>query len=229
MTLHAHGHRQRLRSRLCNDGSALADYEVLELLLGHVLVRKDTKPLAKELLDRFGSIRGALDAREAELSDIQDFGPSLSAYWRLLRELMARYAESPARQRLSLCSPQSVAHMARVRLAGSSHEEFWIAYLDAQNHLLAWERASRGSVGSAPLYPREVIARALALKASALILVHNHPSGSAEYSGPDLTITRELRDLSAGMGIRMLDHVIVTDDACYSLMLEGLITPQADA
>ena len=225
MSQYTHGHRQRLRDRLCKNASDLAEYEVLELLLGYVLTRQDTKPLAKELLARFGSIRGVLDAREQELTTVPGFGLALSAYWLLLRETMARYAEGSARKRTCLCSPQIVAHMARTRLAGSSHEEFWVAYLDARNHLLVWERAFKGSVASAPFYPREVIARALELKASALILVHNHPGSSAEPSAPDTVLTRDLTELGTGMGIHVQDHVIVTDQACYSLMLDGMITP----
>lgn len=223
--MHAHGHRQRLRERMLKDASAIADYEVLELMLGNILIRKDTKPIAKELLARFGSFRAVLDARAEELQEVPGFGPALAAHWKLLREVMARYAESPARQRIRVCSPSYAAYMARTRLAGLGHEEFWVAYLNTQHYLLSWERASQGSVNSAPLYPREVIARALALKASSLILVHNHPSGSSEPSGPDISLTRELRELGRGMGVFLQDHIIVTEDACYSLSCEGLIEP----
>ena len=196
MMQHAHGHRERLRERLKAASHALADYEVLELLLGHVLLRRDTKPLAKELLARFGSLRGVLDARMQELTAVPGFGPALEAYWVLLREVMARYVESPARRRTELCSPQAVAGMARMRLAASAHEEFWVAFLDTRNHLIAWEMASKGSVHTVPLYPRDVMARALALKASSLILVHNHPGGSPKPSGADLDLTQKVR--SAG-------------------------------
>lgn len=225
MTKHAHGHRKRLRDRLLSAGHALADYEVLELLLGHVLLRRDTKPLAKELLDRFGSLRGVLDARTQELAAVPGFGPALEAYWCLLREMMARYEEAPARQRMQLCSPQAVARMARVRLAGSDHEEFWIAYLDSQNRLISWEMASKGSVETVPLYPRDVMARALALKASSLILVHNHPGGSPKPSGNDLSLTEKIRDAGAPLGIRVMDHVIVTENDCYSLHEDRIISP----
>lgn len=224
MTKHAHGHRKRLRGRLVTASRDLADYEVLELLLGHVLLRQDTKPLAKELLARFGSIRGVLDARMQELAAVPGFGPALEAFWYLLREAMARYAEAPARERTMLCSPPAVAAFAKVRLAGAEHEQFWIAYLDTQNRLISWEMASSGSVHSVPLYPRDVIARALALKASSLILVHNHPGGNPQPSSPDIDLTNQVRAAATPMGIRLTDHVIVTDAACYSVV-EGRIVP----
>ena len=223
MTKHAHGHRNRLRSRLLAAGQTLADYEVLELLLGHVLLRQDTKPLAKELLARFESIKGVLDARPQELIAVPGFGPALEAYWRLLREVMARYEESPARQRMQLCSPQAVARMARHRLANCDHEEFWIAYLDSQNRLISWEMASLGSVETVPLYPRDVMARALALKASSLIMVHNHPGGSPRPSGNDIALTERLKEAGTPLGIRVMDHVIVTEKDCYSLCEDCII------
>lgn len=225
MAQHAHGHRKRLRERLDTAGHALADYEVLELLLGSVILRRDTKPLAKELLQRFGSLRGALDARPQELIAVPGFGPALLAYWKLLREVMARYAEAPARWRTELCSPQAVAGMAKVRLAACEHEEVWVAYLDTRNRLLSWEMTARGSVHTVPLYPRDVMARALELKASGLILVHNHPGGSPTPSGADLDLTKKIQAAGNPLGIRLTDHVIVTDDACYSMVEDCIITP----
>ena len=214
-----------MRSRLMEAGHTLAEYEVLEILLGYVLLRRDTKPLAKELLAKFGSLRGVLDARSQELAEIPGFGPALEAYWRLLREVMARYAEAPARQRTQLCSPQAVAHMAKIRLANIGHEEFWIAYLDTQNRMLSWELASKGSVETVPLFPREVMARALALKASSVILVHNHPGGSPKPSGADIDLTEKIKAAGAPLGIRLTDHVIVTEADCYSLFSDCIIPP----
>lgn len=222
---HAHGHRKRLRERLLKAGHSLAEYEVLELLLGHVVTRRDTKPLAKELVKRFGSIRGALDARPEELTSVPGFGPALAAYWRLLREMMARYAEAPARKRITLCTPEAVAAFARVRLAGLSHEEFWTAFLDTQNNLIEWEMGARGTVHAVAVFAREIIERALALRASSLILVHNHPGGNASPSGPDIAITNQVREAGKSMSIRVTDHVVVTDGDCYSLAEDRIILP----
>ena len=224
MTKHSQGHRQRLRTRLTAASHTLADYEILELLLGHVLLRRDTKPLAKDLLEKFGSFRGVLDARTQELTTVPGFGSALEAYWILLREVMARYAEAPVRGRTELCSPLAVAHMARMRLAACAHEEFWVAYLDTQNRLIVWEMASKGSIHAVPLYPRDIMTRALVLKAASVILVHNHPGGNPKPSNADVDLTRKVQSAGEALGIRLTDHVIVTDDACYSLMEDCLIS-----
>ncbi|MDR0816517.1 MAG: DNA repair protein RadC [Desulfovibrio sp.] len=212
------GHRARLRARLERDPSVMADYEVLELLLGYGLTRKDTRPLAEDLLRRFGSMRGVLDARPDELMHVVGFGPGLMAIWRVLRELLARYAASAVRRREELATPQAVAKMARARLAGCPHEECWMALVNSRNGLIAWERLRRGSISAVPVHPRDVLEVALAHKASGIILVHNHPGGSPEPSGADLTLTEELRQLAPRMGLRFLDHVIVTEGDCYSIM-----------
>ena len=206
------GHRARLRARLEREPLAVEDYEVLELLLGYALPRRDTKPLAKELLCRFGSIRGVLDARPDELLQT-------AALWRLLREVMARYEDAPLRQREALASPGAVARMARQRLGNSPHEECWLALVDQGNHLLAWERLRRGNIASVSLQPREVLEMALLRRASGVILVHNHPGGSPHPSQADMALTQELQDLAPRMGIRFLDHLIVTEDECYSIIL----------
>jgi len=219
----ADGHRQRLRARLADDPARLADYEVLELLLCAVIPRRDTKPLAKELLRRFGSIKGVLEARPGELEDIHGFGQGLHSLWLLLREIMARHAESPARNREIAASPEVVAEIARRRLAGMPHEEIWLAFVDTQNRLLAWERGSKGSLETAPLHPRDVMERALRLKAAGLIVVHNHPGGNPKPSGADIDLTRRLKAAADALGIRLLDHVVVTDDGSCSMMRDGLL------
>lgn len=220
---HYHGHRLRLKERLRADALQLRDYELLELLLGTVLLRRDTKPLAKELLARFGSIRGILDARPAERQKIKGLGIALDDFFLLLREVMARYNEAPARERLILCNPKVVGEMARARLAGCSHEEVWVALLDNQNRLLAWERASQGTVNTSVIYPREILTLTLQHKASSIILVHNHPGGNSAPSMPDIEITRQLAKAAQSIGLRLLDHVIVTDEDCYSLMEDRLL------
>jgi DNA repair protein RadC len=215
---HYHGHRARLRQRLQKNPEDLPDYEILELLLGKVLARKDTKPLAKELLARFQSFRGLLDAKPAELQEVEGFGPALASFWLLLREVLARYAESPLRRRELLASPAAVAEMARARLAGYDHEEVWIAFVDAQNRLLSWERLARGSVEQAGIMPRDILERALLLKASGFILVHNHPGGTPAASAADLEVTGRLLQGAGSIGLRFLDHIIVTDAESRSLL-----------
>lgn len=220
---HYHGHRLRLRERLANDSTQLQDYEVLELLLGTVLIRCDTKPLAKDLLNTFGSLRGVLDAHPSELMSVKGIGTSVSNFLLLQREIMARYVESPARVRRTITTSRDVAHMARVRLAACPHEEAWCAFLDNQRHLLAWERLSRGTINATAVHPRDVLEMALRFKAMGLILVHNHPGGTTTASDPDREITKMLKNNAALIGIKLHDHVIVTDHSCYSIFEERFL------
>ena len=216
--MHYHGHRKRLRERLKDSPEKLADYEVLELLLGHVLLRCDTKPIAKQLLERFGTLRAFLDARPEEYLDIPGVGPGVSSFAELLREFMARYAESRVRSREILCSPEVVSAMARQRIGRLAYEEVWVAYVDNRNRLISWEKAAKGSLNNSPIHPRDIMERALALKASGFIVVHNHPGGSSTPSGMDLDFTRQLERASQVLFIRFLDHIIVSDTECFSIM-----------
>jgi DNA repair protein RadC len=221
--MHYHGHRQRLREKLKKNPSDLPDYEILELLLGYVLTRRDTKPLAKALLDKFQTMRGMLDAKPAELDGLNDVGPGILNYWLLLREIIARYAESPLRQREILATPEEVAQMAMRRLAGNPREEIWLAFVDTHNHLIVWEQSQRGSIDGAMFYPRDILERALLLKASGFIIVHNHPGGTARPSGADLQMTEQMRRAAQSMSIRFLDHLIVTDSAYCSIIKDGFL------
>ena len=220
---HHVGHRTRLRQRFMRAPHEVEDYELLELLLGYGLTRRDTKPLAKELLRRFKNMRGVLHARPDELQQVPGFGPGLWALWQVVRECMARHAEAPVRQREVLASPTSVAHMARARLAGCAHEECWVALLDGQNRCLGWERLRRGALDNVQVSPRDVLELALQRKASGVIVVHNHPGGQALASASDLLLTQELERLAPQMGVRFVDHVIVTEGDCLSVIQNKLI------
>lgn len=213
----AEGHRARLKARFAKDPSLCEEYEILELLLGYGLLRKDTKPLAKALLRHCGSLRGVFEARPDELTHVPGFGSGLMLFWNVLRECQARCAEASVVQREVLSTPQAVAAMARVRLTGCPHEECWLALVDSRNRCIAWERLVRGGVDAVLFTPRDVLERALLRKASGVILVHNHPGGNASPSGADVQMTQELQRLCAGMGVRFLDHVIVTDTECRSV------------
>lgn len=221
--MHYHGHRERLRARLADMPEKLADYEILELLLGYVLLRRDTKPLAKALLARFSTLHSVLDAKPEELASIPGVGAGVQNFWQVLQEVMTRYAESPLRQRDILCSPEKVAIMARQRLGKLSHEEIWVAYVDNQNRLIEWEKAAKGSTNSTAIYPRDVLERTLALKASGFIMVHNHPGGDPTPSGADIELTQRMQRAAQILVIRFVDHIIITDDACYSLINDGLL------
>lgn len=220
------GHRKRLRARLELEPQAVADYEVLELVLGLAILRKDTRELSKRLLANFGSIRGVLDAREDELLQVEGFGDGILSLWRLLRELMSRYALAPLQMRDELATPEAVAKVARQRLGNLSHEEVWLALVDTQNRLISWQRLARGGISSIAVQPRDVLELALTRKASGVILVHNHPGGSAKPSRNDLDLTAEINSLAPRLGLRLLDHVIVTPGDCYSIASKGIIREQ---
>ncbi len=222
-TPHYAGHRGRLRERLLKDGTDLADYEVLELLLGYALLRRDTKPLAKELLAQFGSIRGVLQARPEQILHIPGAGAGINALFSTIREVLARYGEAPTRTHEMLCTPEAVAAMAMPRLSGCPHEEVWIATVDSQNRQLSWERLARGGPDTAPCQPREILEQVFRYKATGFILVHNHPGGRANPSPQDLQITQRLQELSQSVGVRFLDHIIIGDGVCYSLCKGGVI------
>ncbi len=218
---HYHGHRQRLRERMEENARGLADYELLELLLGYVLTRQDTKPLAKELLARFKTLRGVFGAGREELKSVPGFGPGLESFLKLWRELWARLHEAPVRERVVMTSPEAVAELAMARLGANRSEEFWVALLDNKNRLLAFERVSSGTVDQAPVYPREVLAKALAHEAAAMVLVHNHPGGDPRPSSQDLELTRRLVRAGTDLGVRVLDHVIVAESGYYSFQDKG--------
>lgn len=220
---HYQGHRKRLRERLQRNSRELADYEVLELLLGYVLTRQDTKPLAKELLDRFGTLVDVFAARPEELRAIKGFGPALETFWVLWKETWARLHETPTGKRCELDTPQAVAQMAIARLGGASKEEFWTALVDNKNRLLAWEQVSQGTVDRAAVYIREVLSLALSYEASGMILVHNHPGGDLDPSREDLELTKRVSVASNTLGIRLLDHLIVAGSAFMSFQAEGLL------
>lgn len=217
------GHRARLKARLEREPLSVADYELMELILGLAIIRKDTKPLARELLAKFKNIRGALDARPDELKQVEGFGPGLMSLWRLLRELMARYAASPLREREVLASSEAVAVMGKTRLGNLSHEECWLALVDAQNRLILWERLRSGSVSSVAMQPRDVLEIAIVHKASGIIMVHNHPGGNPRPSKSDIDLTREIQNLAPHLGLRLLDHVIVTPGDCYSIIQSKIL------
>ncbi|WP_243311946.1 RadC family protein [Fundidesulfovibrio agrisoli] len=220
---HYLGHRGRLKQRLQDSPRALADYEILELLLGYANPRRDAKPLAKALLERFGSLRGVYQARQADLMEVEGFGEGLNVFWGLWREFLARLGEQDVRERVLVDDPKVVADLARERLGHLTGEEFWVLLVDASNRVLGWERVSRGTVDQTPVYPREVLALALNRQAAGLVMVHNHPSGDPKPSNADVEITRQVKLAAHGLGVKLLDHVIVADKKFYSFRKASLM------
>lgn len=207
---HYLGHRERLRERLRERGpDALADYELLEVLLYRTVPRADTKPVAKALLARFGSFGEVLGAPEHLLMEVAGVGPSIAFDLKLFAAAAHRMARSEIRGREVLSSWHRVLDYCRTAMAFEPKEQFRILFLDKKNALIADEVQQTGTVDHTPVYPREVVKRALELSATAIILVHNHPSGDPTPSRADIEMTRNIASTARPLGIEVHDHIIV--------------------
>lgn len=220
---HYLGHRKRLREKLVKNSRGLADYELLELLLAQVFARKDTKPLAKAVLERFGSLKNAMMASPEQLAEIDGIGQAVGAQWTLIQELFARIGETATRSGETLSDPVEVAKAAMARIGSKGTEEFWAAFLDSRNRVISWEQVSKGTVNATPVFPREIMATALRLEAVSVILTHNHPGGDPTPSQEDIMLTERIRESAHGLDIRILDHLVVTDTDYYSFNDHGYL------
>jgi DNA repair protein RadC len=221
---HYHGHRDRLRSRFQEAGAgALPDYELLELLLFRSIPQRDVKPLAKELIRRFGSFAEVLAAPTSRLTEIKGVGEGVALDLKIVEAALQRMARGAVAKRTVLSSWSAVLDYCRTTMAFAEREQFRILFLDKKNAVIADEVQQTGTVDHTPVYPREVMRRALELSASAVILVHNHPSGDPTPSGADVKMTRELVDIAKPLGIAIHDHVIVGRDGHASFRGLGLI------
>ena len=217
------GHRERLRDRFLDRGAdALADYEILELLLFQALPRRDTKPVAKALVRRFGSYAGVLRAAPAELGEIDGVGKAAVAAIRVVAEAATRLAREESLGGEILDSWDRLVAYLRVRMAHEKTECFRVLFLDTKNRLIGDEELQRGTVNHTPVYPREVMKRALELAATAVIMVHNHPSGDPSPSRADIKMTYELRQIGKSLGVTLHDHVIVARGGHSSFRAMGL-------
>jgi DNA repair protein RadC len=205
------GHRQRLRDRFANAGpGALHDYELLELVLFDAIPRRDTKPLAKALLRQFNdSFAEVVNASPARLKEVKGVSDRVVHQFRLVREVALRLKRLELKERDVLASWDAVLAYCHARMSRKAVEEFRILFLDRKNRLIADEAQQRGTVDHTPVYPREVVKRALELSASAVILVHNHPSGDTTPSRADIDMTRAVADAAKPLGIAVHDHLIV--------------------
>jgi DNA repair protein RadC len=220
---HYHGHRERLRERFREAGAgALADYELLELVLFRALPRRDVKPLAKRLLDEFGSFAEVIAAPEARLEKL-GLGSASITELKIVLASAQRLLRSQLKNRQVLSSWSSVLDYCRAAQGFAEKEYFRILYLDRRNQLIADEVQQVGTVDHAPVYPREVVKRALELSATAVILVHNHPSGDPTPSRADIQMTQAIVDVAKPLGIAVHDHIIVGKDGHASFKALRLI------
>lgn len=216
------GHRARLRQRFLADPAALPDYEVLELLLGHVYLRRDNKQLAKRLLHHFGSIAGVLAASDSERRLVEGCGEAVDSFCALMREIIARSAQS-AVQRKQALDIADILRMGRERLGLSRDEEVWAVLLDKQNRLLTYSRIRHGSFDRVELEPLELVSLMLRHKASSIVLMHNHPGGSFRPSLADRELTGRIDAALKHLGLHLHDHVIITPEQCFSITLDRCI------
>ena len=207
---HYHGHRERLRERFYGAGpDALSDYELLEMALFAAIPRRDTKPLAKELLKKFGSFAEVVHAPVARLREVDGIKDASINQLKLIAAAASRIAKGELKERKRLSSWNDVIDYCRTSMAFADKEQFRLLFLDKKNQLIADEVQQTGTVDHTPVYPREVIKRALELSATALILVHNHPSGDPSPSQADIQMTRAIINIATPLGIAVHDHIIV--------------------
>lgn len=221
---HYLGHRQRLRERVLAGGTeALPDYELLEFLLFPAKPRSDVKPLAKDLLQRFGTLAAVLSASAESLRAVPGMGEASVAALKAVREAGLRLIRAEIKERPVISSWQKLLDYCTAAAAFAEVEEFHVLFLDRKNALIADERQQRGTIDHTPVYPREVVKRALELGASAFIMVHNHPSGDPTPSRADIEMTREVQKAAVALGLALHDHVVLGRGRHASFRTLGLL------
>lgn len=220
---HYLGHRARLRDRFAATPDALPDYELLELVLFRSIARGDVKALAKALIARFGTFAEVLGAPVELLTEVKGVGPAIVHDLKLVEAAGRRIALGAVKNRQVLGSWSSVVEYCRTAMAFAEREEFRLLFLDKKNGLIGDEVMQRGTVDHTPVYPREIVRRALQMNASALVLVHNHPSGDPAPSRADIEMTREIVALAEPLGIVVHDHLIIGRKGHASFRALGLL------
>lgn len=223
-TSHYLGHRARLRERfLGTSGDALPDYELLELILFSARPRGDVKPLAKALLKQFGSFAKVIHAEEAALREVDEVGDAVIAALKTIRVATQRLIKSEISDQPVIQSWSALMDYCKLAMGNKTIEEFRVLFLNHRHALIADETMQRGTINHTPVYPREIIKRALELSAASIILLHNHPSGDPTPSKADIDITKKIIEAAATVGITVHDHVIVTATGHYSFKSFGLM------
>lgn len=218
------GHRKRLRERLLKSGGeGLHDYELLEMVLFAAMPRGDAKPLAKRLIDRFDGFAGAIAADQQALRSVEGMGDAGIAALKVVEVAAQRLGQASVINRPVLSNWDRLIEYCRMQIGRSSREHFRILFLNRRNVLITDEEQQRGTIDHTPVYPREVVKRALELGASAIIMVHNHPSGDPEPSRGDIDMTHEIRDVAGRLDIALHDHVIVSSSGHRSFKSMGLL------
>lgn len=217
-------HRKRLRTRFMDGGAeAMPDYELLELVLFRAILRQDVKPLARALLDRFGDFNGVISARPERLREVSGAGVAVVQELKIVEAAAQRLSRARVVGRSVISSWDALIDYCNTTMAHRDTEHFRTLFLNRRNALIADEEQARGTVNHVPVYPREVAKRALELNASALILVHNHPSGDPTPSESDIAMTERIRQAVEALDITLHDHLIIGRSENFSFRDEGLI------
>ena len=221
---HHTGHRQRLKEKFNSCGEiGLHDYELLELLLFCAIPRRDVKPIAKQLLTRFGSLLGVFGASPQALREINGVGESVVHIMKLVYSLICRSLQENLQGKIVLQSWHQVIEYCRARMSYNQQEQLRLLFLDQKNRLILDEVQQVGTVNHTPIYPREVMKRALEVNASALILVHNHPSGDPSPSRSDIDLTLKIQEIGAQLGIKLHDHIVIGQGKHHSFKAMGIL------
>jgi len=221
---HYHGHRKRMRAKLLDSGpDSFRDYEILEMALWAASPRGDTKPLAKMLIEAFGDFARVISADPERLAEVPGIGEAAIAQIKLLDAAAVRLARARVMNRNVLSSWQSLIDYCRASKQYKKTEEFHILFLDRKNVLVADEVQQKGTVDHTPVYPREIVKRALQLEASALIMVHNHPSGDTTPSRADIDMTKQVLEAAKAVGVVLHDHLVIGAGEPYSFRSNGLL------
>ncbi len=219
------GHRSRLKKRYTTSGiDTLQDYEVLELLLFYAIPRRDTKTLAKDLLKKFGSLKKLMDADLKEIEALFGMSSQAPLLIRLIKDLGTLYLQEKAMETPQISSTKALLDYCMASMGGLQDEHFSVIFLNAQNRMIKTEVIQEGIVNQAVVYPRKILENAIKYKASAIILVHNHPSGNIKPSDADIRLTRTLQDTARVLDILIHDHIIVGENRYFSFREEGLMT-----
>jgi len=218
------GHRQRIKDKCRKSGvGGWLDYEVLELVLSYSIARKDTKPIAKELMTRFKTINGVLDADSRELESVSGISEHTSLFLKLLKDIAVLYLKNDLHSKDLISSSEVVFDYLKASLKGSTDEEFKTLFLDSRNQLLSVETLQSGTVNRSLVYPRKIVERALYHHAVGVIIAHNHPAGTLKPSKEDCVVTKSVKDALKTVEISLLDHIIIGGNDYFSFNSKGLI------
>lgn len=221
---HRKGHRERLREKYLKAGvKAFHNYEILELLLTYAIPQKDVKPIAKELFKRFHCFSEIIDAKVNDLISVPGIGKKSAVLIKVAREICCCYLEDNMKKKDVLSTPIAVLDFARMKLTEKEDEAVMIIYLNVKNHVNSYEIINEGTIDQAAAFPRTIIKKSLANNSSAIIMVHNHPSGICDPSDKDKKLTEQIQNGLAAVNMKLLDHIIVGKSGYFSFMENGLL------